>query len=104
MLDNAIKFSSKNSAITVRIEEQNAIAKITINDKGIGMSEEVLVSLSDANTGIIREGTRGEKGYGLGWSICQQIIRAHKGKLVVSSKENLGTTITIELDTVTVNA
>lgn len=104
VLHNAIKFSKTNTTVTLRLEVNNGKAKIFIKDTGIGMNEKVIESLYNANAVFTREGTGGEKGYGMGWSICQQIIRSHKGNLAVSSKENFGTTITIELDALTSNS
>jgi len=37
------------------------------------------------------------KGLGLGLSICQTIIEKHKGKILVESQENKGSTFTIQL-------
>ncbi len=67
--------------------------RIVFTDSGCGMSPEQVERLfepfSDSTTG----------GTGLGLSIVYQIIRDHNGTINVRSRENEGTTITIELPT-----
>ena len=67
--------------------------RIVFTDTGCGMSPEQVERLfepfSDSTTG----------GTGLGLSIVYQIIRDHNGTINVRSRENEGTTITIELPT-----
>lgn len=67
--------------------------RIVFSDTGCGMSPEQVERLfepfSDSTTG----------GTGLGLSIVYQIIRDHNGTINVRSRENEGTTITVELPT-----
>jgi two-component system, NtrC family, sensor histidine kinase PilS len=67
--------------------------RIVFSDTGCGMSPEQVERLfepfSDSTTG----------GTGLGLSIVYQIIRDHNGTINVRSRENEGTTITIEFPT-----
>lgn len=67
--------------------------RIVFSDTGCGMSpaqvERLFEPFSDSTTG----------GTGLGLSIVYQIIRDHNGTINVRSRENEGTTITIELPT-----
>ena len=71
--------------------------RIVFSDTGCGMSPEQVERLfepfSDSTTG----------GTGLGLSIVYQIIRDHNGTINVRSRENEGTTITIELPTEFIN-
>jgi len=67
--------------------------RIVFSDTGCGMSpaqvERLFEPFSDSTTG----------GTGLGLSIVYQIIRDHNGTINVRSRENEGTTITIEFPT-----
>ena len=47
LLHNAIKFSKDTKTVTIEVTNQQGKAKISIIDRGIGMSEKVLSSLSD---------------------------------------------------------
>ncbi len=100
LLHNAIKFSEGKKQVTIEVTDQQGKAIISIVDHGIGMSEKVLASLSDGFGSIVRNGTDSEKGFGIGWKSCQQIISAHNGNLIVTSKENFGSNVTIELEAI----
>lgn len=67
--------------------------RIVFSDTGFGMSpaqvEKLFEPFSESTTG----------GTGLGLSIVYQIIRDHSGTINVRSRENEGTTITIEMPT-----
>ena len=103
LLHNAIKFTSIGGSVQVVLEVKNEKVLIHINDSGIGMSNEILKGLTNAKSTLVRAGTNGEKSYGLGWNICKQIVEAHNGKLYIESKENIGTTVSIEF-AITTNA
>lgn len=42
--------------------------------------------------------SRAQHGVGLGLSLCEKIARIHKSNLKISSEENKGTTISLEVD------
>ncbi|MFV0387515.1 MAG: ATP-binding protein [Pyrinomonadaceae bacterium] len=73
--------------------ESDERVTITFRDTGCGMSptqvEKLFEPFSKSTTG----------GTGLGLSIVYQIVRDHNGTINVTSKENGGTTITIQLPT-----
>ncbi|WP_335869572.1 ATP-binding protein [Bacillus sp. 2205SS5-2] len=67
------------------------------------------IKIQDGGTGISLERqkklfepfyTTKEKGTGLGLMVCKRIIEYHQGHILVESKENLGTKVTLTLPTV----
>jgi two-component system sensor histidine kinase PilS (NtrC family) len=66
-------------------------AKIIFSDTGCGMSAKQVEQLFEPFSNSTNGGT------GLGLSIVYQIIRDHNGTINVRSRENEGTTITVEL-------
>ena len=56
-----------------------------------------LENIFDAFTTLKRKGTEGEKSFGLGLSVCKQIIEQHKGEIWVESKEGKGSIFYIQL-------
>ncbi|WP_374754391.1 sensor histidine kinase [Dyadobacter alkalitolerans] len=44
-----------------------------------------------------RSGSAGEQSYGIGLSICKQIVEAHDGRIWFESGEERGTTFFVEL-------
>jgi signal transduction histidine kinase len=97
LLVNAIKFSHPNGIITVATEEKENTIEISISDNGIGIAPHMEEIVFDFFTEAKRNGTTGEKPFGLGLSISKKIIESHAGKIWLKSEENTGTTFYIEL-------
>ncbi len=97
LITNAIKFSLPQKQIHVETQWQENYVLIQVQDEGFGISNTQLQQLFDEQTIIKREGTMGEKSFGLGLAICKQIIESHQGSLMVQSQENEGSTFTVIL-------
>ncbi len=72
--------------------------KISIQDKGCGISSEHLSRIFDPYFSTKERGS--QKGMGLGLALCDAIIRKHGGKIVVQSKLGKGTTFHIYIPAV----
>lgn len=97
LVTNSVKFSKKDTVITLsaKINENKAI--IEVIDQGIGIPEELLTEIFNISKSGKRKGTDGEKSYGLGLNICKRIAEAHGGSINVQSQEGKGSTFTVEL-------
>ncbi len=94
LLMNAIKFSSSDSKIIIDAVgvEQNKV-KFSIKDFGIGMNSDYASTIFDIDKKIeSSEGTSGEKGVGLGLSLCKDFITKHGGEIWVESIPGQGST------------
>jgi len=98
ILSNAVKFSKKGSEITFQLVEDDDQLRLSIIDKGIGMSEGILKNVFVKFGSSKRNGLDGEPSHGLGMSIVQQIMNLHHGQVEVNSKEGVGTTVTLTLN------
>lgn len=93
---NACKYSSDHKAAVSLVIIDGEIS-IQISDKGRGIPEQELQNIFqpfyriDPNTPT--------KGFGLGLSLIERIIKLHKGKVDIQSKVEEGTTFTISLPT-----
>lgn len=85
ILDNAIKFSPENSAVTVSLK--NKI--ISIKDNGIGIANEDLPYIFDRFYKVKSE--ENKNGTGLGLAIAKQIADRHNIKVIVNSTQREGT-------------
>lgn len=96
LMDNAIKYSNSNSAITVSVSRSGSKAVITVKDRGIGIAEEDINNVFDRfyRADKSRSGT---DGHGLGLSIAKKIVESHSGSISVQSKLNKGSTFTVTL-------
>jgi len=95
VVDNAIKFTPSTGEIVTSIESLEYEILIRVRDTGIGIAEEEIDQIKDKfvkgkNTGDL-------KGLGLGLAISEEIIKGHKGKLSIKSRQNIGTEVLITL-------
>ena len=97
LISNAIKFSPQNSTIIVNMKKQQNTLLLSVKDTGIGIPLEQQKQVFDMFSNIKREGTSGEKSFGLGLSICKQIVEAHGGKIYFISIPFEGSTFYFEL-------
>lgn len=99
ILDNSIKYSSKDSKVNVSLKSQGNKAVLKIQDFGIGIKAGDLPYIFNrfyrVDTSRAKEKT---DGFGLGLSIAKTIIDKHKGKIEVVSTSGTGTTFTIYLN------
>lgn len=96
LVENAIKYSKINLAaiVDIRVESHhNKLLTIRVEDNGIGISEEVQTKVFD----MFFRGNEISRGSGLGLYILKNATEKLKGKIILQSKENVGTTFIIEL-------
>lgn len=97
-LDNAIKYSPKNSQIKINSEIKNKYILLNISDRGIGISPKDIPHIFDRFYQADNARTKfKDSGYGLGLSIAKKIVEFHNGKVEVKSKLSSGTTFSIYL-------
>lgn len=97
LITNAIKFSPEKSVIRVFAEKKEGKLVICVADSGIGIPADMRDKVFDVFTMAGRTGTSGEKSFGLGLSICKQIVEAHGGSLWFESKVGVGTTFYVAM-------
>lgn len=98
LLGNAIKFTPSGGEIHFSSGyTKDEHITLCIRDSGIGIPEEYVPTLFKNTSIIKRDGLDGEKSTGLGLYICLQIMRIHRGRISVTSKENEGTTFILHL-------
>ncbi len=89
LLSNAAKFSRQDNAkITVKLEQEENLAKLTISDNGIGIPEELKDQIFTKFNQVGTETNQKMPGTGLGLSICKHIIKAHNGIIGFTSIPN----------------
>lgn len=94
LFDNACKYSPDHTA-QVRISTDEQRCQITIQDRGIGMSETDLRNIFEPF--YRAQNALGYEGFGIGLSISAKLVELHHGTLTVDSKIGEGSTFTISL-------
>lgn len=97
LISNAVKFTSKQGMVQVSASRIKKSLKIKVSDTGIGIAEEDMEKVLDKDTLFTTKGIHGEKGTGLGVSICAEIIRAHGGRFEIESQPGEGTSVILTL-------
>lgn len=98
LMENAVIHGKKTKElqINLHINEQKAI--FTIEDDGEGIKENILPVIFEGNIGGHDEQESDKKrNMGIGLSVCQSIIKAHKGTMKAENKTEGGAKMTFEL-------
>ncbi len=97
LLSNSIRFLRDNGKVTVSLSKEGNLAKIIVEDNGIGIKEEDLPHLFERfyRADISRNKETG--GTGLGLSIVKNLVELHGGNISVDSEYGKGTKFTIML-------
>ena len=93
LVDNAAKNSPKEKIISIIFSYFDASLIVTVQDEGIGISNQKLFQLFQPFSHIPTEYS--QRGTGLGLYIVKSIIAAHNGTLSVITQENKGSNFTV---------
>jgi len=97
LLDNALKYSPKESIIKVGLVKKQDNAGLYIADEGEGIPVAEKKKIFQKFYRIGNEATRKTKGTGLGLYLCARIIKDHDGNFWLSDNSPHGTIFTVEL-------
>lgn len=93
IIDNAMKFTPKDGHIDIFISKEDENVNIEVKDDGEGIKEDEISFVSSK----FFKGSSSKSQTGLGLSICEEIVKAHDGKLVIKSKYTVGTSVIVVL-------
>lgn len=97
LVDNAIKYSPKDSEIRVQVNGNSGLVTISVANEGAGIDAKDREKIFEKFYRAGNEATRMAKGTGLGLYITRRIIETHKGKIYVDPGTDKGTAFVIEL-------
>ena len=92
LINNAIKFSEKNSKIEISAKKQKDHLLFSVKDYGPGMSFQDQIRVFEPFYQIDDSLRRKQGGTGLGLTICRGIVEAQNGKIWIDSKIGKGST------------
>ncbi len=95
LLDNAAKFTAEGGKIRLLLEQREGNAYLTVEDDGIGMSEEIAAHIFERF--YKGDSSHNAKGYGLGLSIAKLMTELQGGSIQVSSRPGEGSAFTVKL-------
>jgi signal transduction histidine kinase len=94
IMTNACKYSSNKPVIVSLASTNNEIVMI-FKDQGIGIPESELPFIYDPF--FRASNTAAYDGYGIGLPLTQNIIKIHKGELIINSVLHKGVTVQVKL-------
>lgn len=95
LIDNAFKFSTAGSAVSVSLAQEDGWTILAISDQGRGMSEEQVSSVG-AYLQFERKQYE-QQGLGLGLTVARRLVELYGGHLVIESQPTQGTTVRVAL-------
>ncbi|MCL5784257.1 MAG: GAF domain-containing sensor histidine kinase [Patescibacteria group bacterium] len=94
LLENAAKFSSPDTQITIRLDSKPHNYVLRVIDQGKGISKKDLPKVFE---GYYKKEDDTSKGMGLGLFLCKSIIEKHRGSIKIKSHPGKGTLVEVQL-------
>lgn len=95
LIDNAIRYTPSGGTVTVQMDGEPSVVRVTVSDTGIGIDQKHLNHVFERFYRV--ESSRTGGGTGLGLAICHSIVTAHDGTIRVQSELGRGTRFAVEL-------
>jgi len=97
LIENALKYSPKDTSILVLLANKENQCQIVITDEGNGIPDEDKLKIFEKFYRIGSDATQKSKGTGLGLFLVKRIVDAHKGMVYVKDNQPKGSIFTIQL-------
>jgi PAS domain S-box-containing protein len=97
LVENAIKYTSSNGTVRVKIEPRHATVLFQVIDNGMGIAPIDLPRLFEKFYRSGRREAYQQRGSGLGLAIVKSITDRHQGRVWVDSTLGKGSTFSLEL-------
>jgi signal transduction histidine kinase len=97
LIENAIKYSHEESAVTVRTKEEGDKLVVEIEDHGVGIPADDLPNIFMKFFRSHNVKTSTIKGTGLGLYLANYFVELHKGRIKVTSETEKGSVFRVEL-------
>ncbi|MBC8170536.1 MAG: HAMP domain-containing histidine kinase, partial [Anaerolineae bacterium] len=97
LVDNAIKYTPNGGKIVIGVKRHDDNIRFSIQDSGLGISQENQKLLFERHRRIPREEHKRIKGSGLGLFIVRSVAQRHGGDAWVESIEGKGSTFYISI-------
>lgn len=96
ILDNAAKYSEPETQIIFSLKKQGKNLELKVIDQGRGIANADKASVFEMYNRLENEEEKRTKGTGLGLYIVNQIVKAHKGKIIIEDNpEGKGTVVRV---------
>lgn len=97
LLDNALKYSPRNPEIKISLKEEANSLLLSVKDNGMGIPAEYQKKIFEKFFRVPTGDVHNIKGYGLGLSYVESVVKSHKGTIKVESEPGNGSNFVISL-------
>jgi two-component system sensor histidine kinase SenX3 len=97
LLDNAVKYSERDSTVQATVTTGEGWLDVAVADRGVGIPTKELARIFERFYRVDRARSRATGGTGLGLAIVRHVVANHGGDVRVDSREGEGSTFTIRL-------
>ena len=97
IIDNAVKFTPENGAISVSLQPSRKSVTVTVRNTGKGIPEEDRGRIFERFYKVDKSRGLDSKSFGIGLPIAKSIVDLHKGSICINSEENEYTEFVVTL-------
>jgi signal transduction histidine kinase len=97
LIDNAIKYSADDRALTLDARIVDGRLVIAVTDRGLGIAREEQAKIFEKFYRVGRSDTQGRRGSGVGLALVRHIAEAHGGDVTVASAPGEGSRFSLRL-------
>ncbi|MGI9142947.1 MAG: ATP-binding protein [Fluviibacter sp.] len=92
LINNAVTYTPAGGEIRITWSGDGDEGRFSVTDTGIGIPQKHLPRLSERFYRVDQGRSRENGGTGLGLAIVKHALSRHQGRMIVASKENIGST------------
>src|SRR5579871_126043 len=96
LIENAIKYSPKNSLVHIELKKENSHALLKVKDEGIGIPDNEKKKIFEKFYRVGNESTRTSQGTGLGLYLCKKIAKDHSAQITITDNSPAGSIFTVK--------
>lgn len=97
LISNAVKFSPRNSSVSILLNQEALGVTLSVVDPGRGIPADKLESIFDRFEQVDTTDARQKGGTGLGLAICKAIVQQHSGRIWAERNPAGGSTFRVFL-------
>lgn len=95
LIDNAIKYSGKESEIEISAQKVEGGIEFRVSDAGPGIPEPDLFHVFEPFYRVDKSRDKETGGFGLGLYLCRKIVESHQGSITASNRPGGGCMLTV---------
>ena len=95
LLENAIKYSPRESPVVAALKKKNSVIELVVTDEGPGIPDSEKKKIFSKFYRIGSEATRKTKGTGLGLYLCSRIADDHNADIAVTDNHPRGSSFVV---------